>query len=106
MNIFSQTMELLRLGLMFPVYCLAYMLCPSSSRGVFMKNPFVKFVAHSASYMCFLLLLAAASQRVERITLAFIGEQFNVRKHTYCSHIWICILLLLLLGAFSTGPRI
>ena len=77
MNIFSQTIELLRLGLMFPVYCLAYMLCPGSSRGVFMKNPFVKFIAHSASYMCFLLLLAAASQRVERMTLAFIGEQFD-----------------------------
>ncbi len=50
MNIVSQILELLRLGLMFPVYCLAYMLCPNSSRGVFMKNPFVKFIAHSGTY--------------------------------------------------------
>ena len=78
MNILGQTIELLRLGLMFPVYCMAYMICPGSSRGIFMKNPFVKFIAHSASYMCFLLLLAAASQRVERMTMAFIGEQFEI----------------------------
>ena len=78
MNILSQTVELLRLGLMFPIYCLAYMVCPNSERGHFMKNPFVKFIAHSASYMCFLLLLAAASQRVEQITLAFVGEQFGM----------------------------
>ncbi len=78
MNIVSQTIELLRLGIMFPVYSLAYMLCPGSSHGAFMKNPFVKFIAHSASYMCFLLLLAAASQRLESITLTFIGEQFHL----------------------------
>lgn len=89
MNIFGQTFELLRLGLMFPIYCLAYMLCPNSSIGVFMKNPFVKFIAHSASYMCFLLLLAAASQRVEIMTISFIGEQFQVRinKFTHAIHL-------------------
>ena len=64
MNVFHQTIELCRLGLMFPIYCIAYMICPGSDRGVFMRNPFVKFIAHSGSYMCFLLLLAAASQRV------------------------------------------
>ena len=78
MNVFGQTLELIHLGIMFPVYCLAYMIAPNSDRGVFMKNPFVKFIAHSGSYMCFLLLLAAASQRVERLTLAFIGEKFEV----------------------------
>ena len=34
-----------------------------------MKNPFVKFICHSASFLCFLMLLACASQRVERITM-------------------------------------
>lgn len=32
-----------------------------------MKNPFVKFVCHSASYLSFLALLACASQRFERL---------------------------------------
>ena len=66
---------------MFPIYCLAYMMAPASSYGVFMRNPFVKFIAHSSSYICFLLLLAAASQRIERITMHFIGNQ--VRRQFY-----------------------
>eukprot|EP00095_Tigriopus_kingsejongensis_P010280 snap_masked-scaffold474_size162001-processed-gene-0.5 protein:Tk10280 transcript:snap_masked-scaffold474_size162001-processed-gene-0.5-mRNA-1 annotation:"trp channel protein" len=78
MNVIGQTIELLHIGLMFPVHCIAYMLVPGSERGVFMKNPFVKFIAHSASYMCFLLLLAAASQRVELIILDFLGEYFDI----------------------------
>lgn len=78
MNVIGQTFELFRIGLMFPIYCLAYMVAPNSDRGAFMKNPFVKFIAHSGSYMCFLLLLAAASQRVERLTLAFIGDYFQI----------------------------
>ena len=64
-----QALELVRLGLMFPIYCVAYMIAPKSSSGVFMKNPFVKFICHSASFLCFLLLLACASQRLERITM-------------------------------------
>ena len=75
-----QTTQLVRLGLMFPIYCLAYMMAPASSYGVFMKNPFIKFVAHSSSYICFLFLLAAASQRIERITLHFIGNQVRLVK--------------------------
>jgi len=78
MNIVGQTLELVRLGLMFPIYCVAYMIAPTSRAGEFMRNPFVKFVAHSASYMCFLLLLAAASQRVERVTLRLVGEHFGL----------------------------
>ena len=56
MNIFRQVFEIIRMGLMFPFYCITYMLAPSSARGVFIKNPFVKFVCHSASFLCFLLL--------------------------------------------------
>ena len=35
------------------------------SKARFMRNPFVKFISHSASYMFFLTLLALASQRFE-----------------------------------------
>jgi len=68
-NIFSQAFQLLKMGLMFPIYCIAYIFSPTSQRGVFMKNPFVKFVCHSASYICFLILLTCASQRFERVIL-------------------------------------
>ena len=73
---------------MFPIYCLAYMMAPGSSYGVFMKNPFVKFIAHSSSYICFLFLLAAASQRIERITMHFIGNQVcHLTNFTHTSFI-------------------
>lgn len=71
-NFLLKALELVRLGLMFPIYCVAYMIAPSTSSGVFMKNPFVKFICHSASFLCFLMLLACASQRVERITMQVI----------------------------------
>ena len=38
----------------------------------FMRNPFVKFISHSASYMFFLTLLALASQRIEHVVLSVI----------------------------------
>nr|XP_040566985.1 LOW QUALITY PROTEIN: transient receptor potential protein-like [Lepeophtheirus salmonis] len=79
MNVISQTFELGRLGLMFPIYCIMYMLAPTSEKGGFMKNPFVKFICHSASFLCFLTLLAAASQRFERLTLKFIGTHFEMQ---------------------------
>ena len=69
-----QALELVRLGLMFPIYCVAYMIAPTSSSGVFMKNPFVKFICHSASFLCFLILLACASQRLERITMQVLND--------------------------------
>ena len=37
-----------------------------------MRNPFVKFISHSSSYMFFLMLLALASQRVEYMVLSFL----------------------------------
>ena len=41
-NVFSQAFELLRMGLMYPIYCISYMISPTSERGTFLKNPFVK----------------------------------------------------------------
>ena len=37
-----------------------------------MRNPFVKFISHSASYMFFLMLLALSSQRVEYMALSLL----------------------------------
>ena len=38
----------------------------------FMRNPFVKFISHSASYMFFLTLLALASQRFEYMLISIV----------------------------------
>jgi len=53
------------IGIMFPVYSIAYLLAPNSQLGSYIKKPFIKFICHSASYMTFLIVLILASQRVE-----------------------------------------
>uniref|UniRef100_A0A1B0CBR7 Transient receptor ion channel domain-containing protein n=1 Tax=Lutzomyia longipalpis TaxID=7200 RepID=A0A1B0CBR7_LUTLO len=69
----GQLMQVMKLGAMFPVYSVIYMLAPNSQMGKFMKKPFVKFICHSSSYAFFLLLLGLASQRVEYLILELIG---------------------------------
>lgn len=79
-NLVGQLFQVFKLGVMFPVYCIVYMIAPNSKMGLFMKKPFVKFICHSASYVsflcefyckvikrfvCFAVLLGCASQRVE-----------------------------------------
>ncbi|KAJ6222598.1 hypothetical protein RDWZM_001143 [Blomia tropicalis] len=64
-NIVFQTLQLIGIGLSFPILSLGYILFPSSSLGKFIKKPFIKFICHSASYVTFLVLLMLASQRIE-----------------------------------------
>lgn len=64
-NLFAQTLQVIFIGLMFPVYSIAYLVAPHSQLGRFIKKPFIKFICHSASYMTFLVVLILASQRVE-----------------------------------------
>lgn len=52
------------------------MVAPTSSMGLFLKKPFIKFICHSASYALFLLLLGAASQRVEILVLEWFGTDW------------------------------
>lgn len=53
-NIVVQTMEILLIGILFPFLSIAYILFPSTRIGQIIKKPFIKFIAHSASYMFFL----------------------------------------------------
>jgi hypothetical protein len=41
-------------GLLFPVFSIAYLLMPRSSIGLIMRQPFIKFICHSVSYIFFL----------------------------------------------------
>lgn len=53
-NVVCQTLQLLLIGLLFPILSIAYILAPSSRLGKFIKKPFIKFICHSASYVTFL----------------------------------------------------
>lgn len=50
----EQIMEVLKLGCMFPINSMNYLMAPESDAGKFMRKPFVKFISHSCSYMFFL----------------------------------------------------
>ncbi|KYN44525.1 Transient receptor potential protein [Trachymyrmex septentrionalis] len=75
-NMIAQLMEVAKLGAMFPVYSIIYMIAPSSQMGSFMKKPFVKFICHSASYAFFLMLLGMASQRIEYLLIELFGTEW------------------------------
>lgn len=53
-NIVLQMMEILRIGLLFPIYSVAYIMAPHSQLGRTLRKPFIKFICHSASYISFL----------------------------------------------------
>uniref|UniRef100_A0AAG5DVM5 Transient receptor ion channel domain-containing protein n=1 Tax=Anopheles atroparvus TaxID=41427 RepID=A0AAG5DVM5_ANOAO len=75
-SIVGQIMQVAKLGTMFPVYSMIYMIAPNSEMGLFMKKPFVKFIVHSASYAFFLMLLGGASQRVEYLVIEWFGPDW------------------------------
>ncbi|XP_076467628.1 short transient receptor potential channel 4-like [Babylonia areolata] len=49
----------------FPLLSLVYLLAPMSYLGQLIRKPFIKFIVHQSSYLCFLMLLILVSQRVE-----------------------------------------
>lgn len=64
-NSLAQAFQVIFIGLMFPIYSIAYLVAPHSQLGRYIKKPFIKFICHSASYITFLIVLILASQRVE-----------------------------------------
>ena len=58
----------------------------------FMRNPFVKFISHSASYMFFLTLLALASQRFEYMLISIVLFFFpDIEVQRPSSKNWSCL---------------
>ncbi|XP_044748362.1 transient receptor potential-gamma protein isoform X2 [Coccinella septempunctata] len=62
-NMVLQAFEIVRIGMLFPFFSIAYILAPHSVVGQTMRKPFIKFICHSASYITFLIMLILASQR-------------------------------------------
>ncbi|KAH9373837.1 hypothetical protein HPB48_009283 [Haemaphysalis longicornis] len=72
-NIILQSLQILKIGLLFPVYSVAYIVAPHSNFGRTLRKPFIKFICHSASYVTFLFLLMLASQRIETVVVEWFG---------------------------------
>lgn len=53
-NMVLQAFEIVRIGILFPVFSVGYILAPHSVIGQTMRKPFIKFICHSASYFFFL----------------------------------------------------
>ncbi|KAM7361813.1 transient receptor potential protein-like isoform 1-T4 [Cochliomyia hominivorax] len=83
----QQVVEVVKLGCMFPINSMNYLMAPDSDAAKFMRKPFVKFITHSCSYMFFLMLLGAASLRVVQITFELLAFPWMIemlqdwRKH-------------------------
>uniref|UniRef100_A0A4W5N2U8 Transient receptor potential cation channel, subfamily C, member 4a n=1 Tax=Hucho hucho TaxID=62062 RepID=A0A4W5N2U8_9TELE len=52
------------IGLLFPLFSLCYLVSPKSRYGNFIRQPFIKFICHTTSYLTFLFLLLLASQHI------------------------------------------
>ena len=49
-----QGLEVCRMGLLFPVFSICYIICPWWSFSQTMRKPFIKFICNSSSYFTFL----------------------------------------------------
>ncbi|KAG0431671.1 hypothetical protein HPB47_021570 [Ixodes persulcatus] len=72
-NIILQSLQTIKIGMLFPVYSVAYIVAPHSEFGRTLRKPFIKFICHSASYVTFLFLLILASQRIETVVVEWFG---------------------------------
>ena len=73
-HVLVQSLVLARMVIMYPYYCIMYMLAPHTQTGQFIKKPFIKFICHSSSYIFFLALLAMASQRIEYLIVEILAH--------------------------------
>ncbi|XP_019868467.2 transient receptor potential-gamma protein [Aethina tumida] len=76
-NMFLQGIEIVRIGMLFPLFSIAYIIAPHSVVGQTMRKPFIKFICHSASYFTFLFMLILASQRQYLQSLFYISEDID-----------------------------
>ena len=54
MNMILQFLEVCRIGILFPFFSLAYVICPWAAWSQKLRKPFIKFICTSSSYFTFL----------------------------------------------------
>uniref|UniRef100_A0A1B6EER2 Transient receptor ion channel domain-containing protein n=1 Tax=Clastoptera arizonana TaxID=38151 RepID=A0A1B6EER2_9HEMI len=72
--------EIVKVALLFPMYCVLYMIAPETKTGNLMRKPFMKFLIHASSYLFFLLILILVSQRAEVYAIQFFGTEAMKRQ--------------------------
>ncbi|XP_045478713.1 transient-receptor-potential-like protein isoform X2 [Harmonia axyridis] len=72
----QKIMIIVKVALLFPFYCMLYIIAPNTHTGKLMRKPFMKFLIHASSYLFFLLILILVSQRAEDLFI----EQFGTEK--------------------------
>ncbi|XP_012943366.1 uncharacterized protein LOC101855595, partial [Aplysia californica] len=70
LNGFMQFIYLILFLPAIPFMCLVYIIAPGSKFGAVMRCPVTKFITHTTSHMCFLILLAAATFRITESNVA------------------------------------
>nr|CAI5851756.1 unnamed protein product [Callosobruchus analis] len=71
----KKIMIIVRVAVLFPFYCMLYMLAPETRSGKLMRKPFMKFLIHASSYLFFLLLLILVSLRADDLLLEHFGSE-------------------------------
>nr|XP_031838367.1 transient-receptor-potential-like protein [Nomia melanderi] len=71
---------LVKTAMMFPFYCMMYLLAPESKIGRLVRKPFVKFLTHASSYLFFLFILMLVSQRAEVGVVRLFGSEDTKRS--------------------------
>ncbi|XP_078053457.1 transient receptor potential-like [Augochlora pura] len=71
---------LAKTAMMFPFYCMVYLLAPESKTGRLVRKPFVKFLTHASSYLFFLFILMLVSQRAEEQVIRLFGSEATKRN--------------------------
>jgi transient receptor potential cation channel subfamily C protein 4 len=84
LHVVRQLLCVVKHACMFPLFATAYIIAPHSKMGQLAKKPFLKFIFESASYIFFLFLLAAASQRIEHILIDIISKYQNFASTYLC----------------------
>ncbi|XP_060806466.1 transient-receptor-potential-like protein [Amyelois transitella] len=76
----EKVMIICRVALLFPFYCMLYMVAPNCATGKLMRKPFMKFLIHASSYLFFLLILILVSQRAEVQAIQLFGPEWMVKE--------------------------
>ena len=74
MNMILQGLEVIRIGLLFPFFSMAYIICPWIGFSQKLRKPFIKFICTSASYFTFLCKIPSESTGLSYHYSSFISQ--------------------------------
>lgn len=100
-NMVLQALEVVRIGLLFPLFSICYIIAPHSSWGQTMRKPFIKFICHSASYFTFLCKFTLRNGQHELNFHAWFPSPNPVKSVLKSTFILACIPQLLVCNCLT-----